>query len=179
MTVLVDTYDIPAHAIMPQLFNAECYEVGPDEVYGRAWSAPKEGKKYTIMKDISPRVLLAIRDIENVVYVFHREMLDEKEYKIIRYYTNELISVEENQIRVVNKKAKKETVFRIECSKTSTCIEYLLRKEERAPRDAPAELSEAPAAKDREEKSASLPFLQVQSEEEVYFPDEEGEEDEL
>lgn len=179
MTVLVDTYEVPAHAIMSQLYKTTCYEVMLEEVMGRSYNAPKEGKKYTILEDISPRTLISMRDVENVIYVFHREILSEKEYKIIKYYTNELIYVEDNSIKIVNKKTKNKETYRIE--KTIGADHRITHKITKMQKEAEkgSEKKRVLTEKQEQAKEASLPFIRVQNKEEVYFPEEEETDAEL
>lgn len=171
MTVLVDTYEMPAHAIMAQLYSSVCYEVLPEEVYAKASHVPREGKKYTFLQDINPQTLLALRDIEHVIYVFHREMLSEREYSIIKHYTNELVCVEDGVLKVVNRKTRKEAEYEIASRRSAQQIEHQLRKVERA-KGAEARAPQLTEEQQRA-KSASLPYLQAQGAEEVYFPEEE------
>lgn len=177
MTVLVDTYDVPACTIMSQLYNTVCYEILPDEVYSKRSGGAASGKKYIVLTDISPKTLLAVRDVESVIYVFHSEILSEKEYKMLQHYTNELICVENNTVRVVNKKTCKQEVYQIFRTKQGMHIGHTLRKiEDPAPASLEVELL---TEKQRRDKAASLPFLQVQEEKDVYFPSEEEEEEEV
>ncbi|KAI5191781.1 hypothetical protein NEMIN01_1672 [Nematocida minor] len=172
MTVLVDTFEVPAHAIMSQLYKTMCYEVMLEEVLGRSYNAPKDGKKYMILEDISPKTLVALRDVEHVIYVFHREILSEREYKMIKYYTNELIYVENNTIRIVNKKTKNQETHAIErsvgaCHKITHRIHKMAKDPEKTAKDALL------TKKQEHSKEASLPFLRAQAQEDVYFPEEE------
>ncbi|KAH9385409.1 uncharacterized protein NEMAJ01_0305 [Nematocida major] len=175
MTVLVDTYEVPAHAIMSQLYKTMCYEVLLEEVLGRSYNAPNNTKKYTVLEDISPKTLIALRDIENIIYVVHREILDEREYKTIQYYTNEIIYVENNTIQIVNKKTRRHETYEIE--KTVNSFHQVSQKIKKVLKEE-APLKEALLTKKQEErKEASLPFLRAQAQEEVYFPESEEEED--
>lgn len=172
MTVLIDTYDVPASSIILQLYKTVCYEVLLEEVYSMSYNAPKEGKKYTILKDISAKALLAVRDVENVIYVMHQEMLTEKEYRVIKHYTNELICVEGGTIKVSNKRNKRQELYQIAKTKTSPYqIVHTLTKIPAEDKKSPSRgvgISEA----QQKAKSASLPYLQVQRQEDVYFPEE-------
>ncbi|OAG30552.1 hypothetical protein NEIG_00064 [Nematocida sp. ERTm5] len=174
MTVLVDTYGIPAHIIMSQIYKATCYEVRIEEVLGRSYNAPKSGKKYVLLEDINPKILIALRDIESVVYVFHREMLDEKEYKIIDYYTNELVYVEGNTIKIVNKKTKKQETYGVERAVDLSTHRVIHKISKTAEELEKKQNSSILSKKQAQSKEASLPFLRVQSQEEVYFPEEEA-----
>ncbi|OAG31676.1 hypothetical protein NEDG_00151 [Nematocida displodere] len=179
MTVLVDTYDIPACAIMSQLYQTMCYEVPLEEVYSKVPGTPKGSKKYVVLKDISPRTLLALRDMESVIYIFHSEMLSEKEYSVIKHYTNELICVDNGALKVLNKKSKKQEEYTIHKTRDSEThrVHYTLHKIDQA-RKGP-ETKSSPSAlteKQKDLKEQSLPYLQVQAAEEVHFPNEEPEE---
>lgn len=183
MTVLVDTYEVPAHAIMSQLYKTTCYEVMIEEVLGRSYNAPRDGKKYTVLEDISPKTLISMRDVDSVIYVFHREILSEKEYKIIRYYTNELIYVENNSIRIVNKKTKNKETYEIERTvgtdhRTMHKITKKPEQKEQTAKTQQTETVKTLTEKQERSKEGSLPFLRVQRQEEVYFPEDNEETDE-
>ncbi|KAI5160248.1 hypothetical protein NEAUS03_1005 [Nematocida ausubeli] len=175
MTVLVDTYSVPAHAIMSQLYKSICYEVRIEEVLGRSYNAPREGKKYVLLEDISPKILIAMRDVESVVYVFHREMLDEKEYKMIKYYTNELVYVEGGTIKIVNKKTKKRETYEVERT-VDAATHKVTHKIKKSAKEPEKQTKSSLLSKEQaQSKDASLPYIRAQGQEEVYFPEEEEE----
>lgn len=174
MTVLVDTYEVPAHAIMSQLYKTICYEVLLEEVLGRSYNVPTGGKKYIVLEDINPKTLIALRDIENIIYIVHREILDDKEYKMIQYYTNELIYVENNTIQIVNKKSKKQETYAVE-KKVSSCHKVTHKISKLTKEAEPCAKNALLTKKQEQSKEASLPFLRVQAEKEVYFPESEDE----
>ncbi|KAI5185227.1 hypothetical protein NEHOM01_0685 [Nematocida homosporus] len=178
MTVLIDTYGTPAWAIMSQLYQTMCYEVLLEEVYSRSYNAPKDGKKYTVLQDISPKVLLAVRDVESIIYVIHQEMLSEKEYKILKHYTNELIYVDQDTIRVHNKKTQKHEAYQISKIKDSSHrVKHLLTQIEVDKKPSTTPGAPLLTEEQKKDKAASLPFLQAQGSGTVYFPDEELSED--
>ncbi|KAI5190482.1 hypothetical protein NECID01_0988 [Nematocida sp. AWRm77] len=179
MTVLVDTYEIPASAIMSQLYNTMCYEILPDEVYSKKPSKPASVKKYVVFTDICPKILLAVRDIESVIYVFHSEILSEKEYKALKHYTNELICVENNTVKVYNKKTRKQEAYQVFKTVRDMRVNHRLQKiEDALPQPGQEEKDGTLSDKQKKEKAESLPFLQAQEEKDVYFPEEEEEEEE-
>lgn len=182
MTVLVDTYEVPACAIMPQLYNMQCYEVLLDEVYAKSLSSRKDTKSFVVLKDINPKTLLAVRDVESVIYIFHREILSEKEYNVLKYYSNELICVQNKRVTIFNKKKNREDVYQIQQKRDSVThvVTYFLTKVE-VPEHSKAAHGRAIGStlpkKERALKQAALPFTQAQSEQPVYFPEEEIEEE--
>ncbi|KAI5170579.1 hypothetical protein NEFER03_0038 [Nematocida sp. LUAm3] len=172
MTLLVDTYEIPAHTIMFQLYKVPCYEVHLEEVYNRSYNAPKNGKKYTVLKDICQKTLLTVRDVESVVYIIHSEILSEKEFRMLRYYTNELIYVENGMIKVVNKRTKKTGMYQVDKRKdVNHRVTHLLTKVDSSENISGNSQIEKLSEEQRREKASSLPFLRAQSSSEVYFPD--------
>lgn len=178
MTLLVDTYEIPAHTIMSQLYKVPCYEVHLEEVYSRSYNAPKDGKKYTVLKDICQKTLLTVRDVESVIYIIHSEILSEKEFRMLRYYTNELIYVENGMIKVVNKRAKKTGTYQVDRRKdVNHRVTHLLTKVDPSEALSGAAQGEKLSEEQRREKASSLPFLRAQNASEVYFPEEELSED--
>lgn len=174
MTVLVDTYDVPACAIMPQLYKMQCYEVLLDEVYAKPLSSRKDTKSFVVLKDINPKTLLAVRDVESVVYIFHREILSEKEYNVLKFYSNELICVQNRRVTIFNKKKNREDVYQIRQKRDGVThvVTYFLSKVEASGHSKAARGSTVPG-EERALRQAALPFTRAQSEHPVYFPDEE------
>lgn len=182
MTVLIDTYDVPAHLLMPELYKCLFYEVMFGEIHERVEASGGGARRYVVLTDINEQVLLAVRDVESVIYVFHREMLTGREYDVLEYYTNELVLVENNHLMILNKKRKKREMFRVikmPSRKQTTCrlekvgdLEYT---ENAPPGGARGQLSDY----QRKMREEALPFILAQNNEEVHFPgasDEESEE---
>ncbi|KAI5180949.1 hypothetical protein NEOKW01_1190 [Nematocida sp. AWRm80] len=179
MTVLIDTFDVPAHTIMSLLYQAPCQEVFLDEIYSRKNISQETSKKYTILKDISPRVLLAVRDIENIIYIIHKEILSEKEYSMLRYYANEIIIVQGNTVCVINKKRKKYDLYKItkKIDSRYRITQVFTRIESSSTLPEPYSNLNRLSDKQEIQKYQSLPYLHAQKEKEVYFPEEQSSEE--
>lgn len=178
MTVLIDTYEVPAASIILQLYKTACYEIFLEEVYSKSYNAPREGKKYIILEDINAKTLLSMRDTENIIYVIHQEMLTKREYQIIHHYTNELICIEGSTIRVTNKRNRRCELYKIERRKIGPHQIMHMLSEITAEEKKPFSLTMQINEEQQQAKNACLPYLQVQRNESVYFPDENsGEED--
>jgi hypothetical protein len=176
MAVLVDTYETPAHIIMPELYKCAFCEVELRDLENGVET--EQGKRaYVVMKDITEEVLLAVRDKEGLVYVFHREMLTEREYDVLEYYTNEMAMVSGAHLLVTDKRRRRREMYRIE-KRRARSENYVCCKLERVEegQECPKSgKSEEISEYQRKMREGALPFLAVQKEEDVFFPEEEDE----